>query len=178
MTINTAAFLFDPETKVGRANTKKIEAALDAACMAEFKKPFAKMKFKEDRCCYAEGDEQFDNNGDVKAGYAGMMVVKASNNSRVDLRNRDKSKVEVVRLEDGTYEAEDDPFYGGCTGEAIVRFYGTKKGGSPGLFASLELCRFTEATESFGGSAPVDDSILDDLDDEDDEDEDDDGLLD
>lgn len=163
----SAAFLIDPDTKAGRANIKKIEAALDEACMAEFKKPFAKMKFKDDRCCYFEGDDSLTANGDVKDGYAGMMVIKASNKRRVDLRERDKTPI----------DPEESPFYGGCYVEAILRLFGTKKGGSPGLFASLELVRFFAEGESFG-APPVDDSILDDYDDEDeDDDEDDDDLI-
>jgi hypothetical protein len=161
----SCAFIIDPGTKMGRRNIKLIEAALDEACMAEFKKPFDKMKFKDDRVCYFSGDDVFDSNGDPKAGYEGMMIVKASNKNRVDLRNRNKSAV----------DPDESPFYGGCFGEAILRFYGTKKGGSPGLFASLELCRWTGHGEAFG-SPPVDDSILDDLDDEDDEDDEDDLL--
>lgn len=173
----SASFLIDPSTKAGKRNVALIEAALDAACMAEFKKPFDKMKFKEDRCCYFEGDEAFDSNGDVKDGYAGMMVIKASNQSRVDLRFRNKDKVQVEKQSDGTYEAEDDPIYGGCYVEAILRVYGTKKGGSPGVFASLELVRFFKDGDRFG-SPPVDDSVLDDLDDEDEDDGDGDDLLD
>jgi hypothetical protein len=164
----SCAFIIDPTTKDGKRNIRLIEKALDEACQQEFKKPFAKMKFKDDRVCYFSGDDVFDANGDPKDGYEGMMIIKASNKRRVDLRNRDKSPI----------DPEDSPFYGGCFGEAILRLYGTKKGGSPGLFASLELVRFVEHGESFG-APPVDDSILDDLDDdEDDEDDDDDDMLD
>lgn len=157
----SSSFIIDPNTKAGKRNIRLIEAALDEACMAEFKKPFSKMKFKDDRVCYFSGDEVFDANGDPKPGYEGKMIVKASNKRRVDLRNRDKSPI----------DPEESPFYGGCYGEAILRFYGTKKGGAPGLFASLELCRWTDHGEAFG-APPVDDSILDDLDDDEDEDED------
>lgn len=164
----SCAFIIDPGTKTGKRNIRLIEKALDKACQEEFKKPFAKMKFKEGRVSYFSGDDVFDNNGDPKVGYEGMMIFKASNKNRVDLRHRDKSVV----------DPDESPFYGGCYGEAILRAYGTKKGGSPGLFASLELVRWTAHGEAFG-SPPVDDSILDDLDDEDDEDDEgDDDLLD
>lgn len=160
-------FLFDPETKAGKRNVRLIEAAMDEACMKEFKKPFAKMRFKDDRCCYFSGDDVFDSNGNPKDGHEGMMVIKASNKKRIDLRERDKSPI----------DPEESPFYGGCYGEAILRLYGTKKGGSPGLFASLELVRFTKNGDSFG-SPGVDDSILDDLDDDEDDEDGDDSLLD
>lgn len=163
----SSAFIIDPNTKTGKRNIRLIEAALEKACQEEFKKPFDKMKFKEGRLCYFSGDDVFDQNGEPKAGYEGMMIIKASNKGRVDLRNRDKSVV----------DPEESPFYGGCYGQAIIRLYGTKKGGSPGLFASLELCRWTHHGEPFG-SPPVDDSVLDDLDDEDDEDDEGDDLLD
>ncbi len=161
----SCAFIIDPSTKTGKRNVRLIEAALDEACRQEFKKSFSQMKFKEGRVCYFEGDEATDANGDPKPGYEGMMIVKASNKRRVDLRHRDKTPI----------DPEESPFYGGCFGEAILRFYGTKKGGSPGLFASLELVRWTGHGEPFG-APPVDDSILDDLDDDEDDDEDDDLL--
>lgn len=158
----SCAFIIDPSTKDGKRNIKLIEKALDEACMKEWKKPFSKMRFKEDRCCYFSGDDVFDSDGNPKIGYEGMMIIKASNKNRVDLRHRDKSVV----------EPDDSPFFGGCYGEAIIRLYGTPKGGSNGLFASLELVRYVRKGEAFG-AGPVDDSILDDLDDDEDEDEDD-----
>ncbi len=160
----SCAFLIDPNTKAGKRNIRLIEKAMDEACQKEFKKPFDKMKFKEGRLCYFSGDEAFDQNGEPKVGYEGMMAIKASNKERVDLRNRDKSVV----------DPDKSPFYGGCYGQAILRLYGTRKGNTPGLFASLELCRWTHHGDPFG-SRGVDDSILDDLDDLDDEDEDDEG---
>lgn len=164
----SAAFLIDPTTKVGKANMKKIEAAIEAAEEKKWKK--TGFKYKEGRICFFDGNEATDDEGNVKGGYADMWVIKASNERPVDLRHRNKTRVDF----------DDSPFYGGCYVEAILRLYGTDNGGSKGIFASLELVRFVENGEPFG-APPVDDSILDDLDDddidiEDDEDEDDDPL--
>jgi len=162
----SAAFLIDPATKTGKQNIKKIKAAIEAAEEKKWKK--TGLKYREGRCCFFDGNDNVDDEGNVKSGYADMMVIKASNERPVDLRHRNKSRVD--------WETERDTFYGGCYVEAILRLFGTENGGSKGVFASLELVRFTEKGEPFG-APPVDDSILDDLDDED-EDEDEDDLLD
>lgn len=160
----SAAFLIDPETKIGKQNIKKIKAAIAAAEEAKWKK--TGFKYKQDRCCFFDGNEATNDEGVVKDGYADMMVIKASNERPIDLRHRNKSRA----------DRDDDPFYGGCYVECILRLYGTDNGGSKGVFASLELVRFFEKGDPFG-APPVDDSILDDLDDYD-EDEDEDDMLD
>jgi len=160
----SAAFIIDPTTKAGKANVKKIKAAIAAAEEKKWKK--TGFKYKEGRCCFFDGNDAVDDEGNVKVGYEDMQIIKASNERPVDLRHRNKTRVDF----------DDSPFYGGCYVEAILRLYGTENGGSKGLFASLELVRFVENGEPFG-APPVDDSILDDLDDLD-EDEGEDDMLD
>lgn len=152
----SATALNDPTTRDGKRNTKLIEAALDEACMREFKKPFSKMKFKDDRCCYKDGNDCLTQSGDIKAGYEDMFAISASNKTGVTLLHRNKKPAT---------DKDNSPFYGGCYVEMIVRFYGTKKGGAPGLFASLEAVRFWEDGEHFG-SPPVDADAFDDDDEE------------
>lgn len=159
----SAAFLIDPTTKIGKQNITKIKAAIEAAEEKKWKK--TGFKYREGRCCFFDGNDNVDDEGNVKPGYEDMMVIKASNERPVDLRHRNKSKVD--------WDDERDTFYGGCYVEAILRLFGTENGGSKGVFATLELVRFHSKGDPFG-APPVDDSILDDLDDLDDEDEDED----
>ncbi len=159
----SAAFLIDPSTKVGRQNIKRIKAAMAAAEEQAFKK--TGLRYKDDRICFKDGNECYNQNGDVKDGYEDMMVLRASNPNPITLLHRNKK----------TVDPDNSPFYGGCYVEAIVRLYGTKKGGAPGLFASLEAVRFWEDGEHFG-SPPVGADAFDDDDEEDDFDEDDDLL--
>lgn len=162
----SAAFIIDPSTKVGKMNIKKIKAAIKASEQEKWKKDG--LKYKQDRVCFFEGNDATNDEGVVKSGYEDMWVIKGSNERPLDLRHRNKDRV----------DSDDNPFYGGCFVEAILRLYGTDAGGSKGIFASLELVRYFGKGDAFG-APPIDDSILDDLDDEDeDEDEDEDDMLD
>lgn len=155
-----STFLIDPETKLGKQNIKNIEAAIEAAKEKAFKGQ--KVRFKEGRICYRDGDDCVSGtSGEVYDGYEGMKVVSASAEQMPTLLHRNKKRV----------DPENSPFYGGCFVEAIVRFYGTSKGGGPGIFATLEAVRFWEDGDHFG-SAPVSADAFDDDDDDGFEDDD------
>ena len=160
----SASFLIDPSTKEGRLNIKKIEAAIEEARKAAGIKDT--VKIKDDRMCFLDGDENTDEEGNIKAGYEDMKFIKAANKDPVRLLTRKKGEV----------EADNSPFYGGCYVEAMLGLYATKKGGSWGIFASLDGVRFWDDGESFGKSAINDDEWDDDEDDDDDMDDDDDPL--
>lgn len=151
----SASFLIDPSTPHGEANIAQIEAAIEAA--KEAAKFTSKTQFKDGRMCYFDGDENTDDEGEIKAGYEGMMVIKASNKEVVKLLTRQKKAV----------ERDNSPFYGGCEVECMLGLYGTRKGGSPGIFASLDAVRFWDDGEAFG-KAQVSDDDFDDDEDEDD----------
>ena len=153
----SASFLMDPSTKQGKLNIKKIEAAIAAAKDAA--KFTDKTQFKEGRMCFFDGDENTDDEGEIKAGYEGMMVIKASNKEVVRLLTRKKAEV----------DRDNSPFYGGCEVECMLGLYGTRKGGSPGIFASLDGVRFWDDGEAFG-KAQIKDDDWDDDEDEDDDD--------
>lgn len=163
----SASFLIDPSTKVGKQNIKKIEAAMKAARDAKNVK--ASVKIKDTRLCYLDGNDNTDDEGNVKAGYEDMMYIKASNKDPVRLLTRKKGEV----------DPEKSPFYGGCEVEAMLGLYYTTKGGGPGLFASLDGVRFWDDGTPFG-KPPIDDDEWDDDEDDDDdmddEDDDDDPL--
>ncbi|AIT13311.1 hypothetical protein DSS3P1_76 [Ruegeria phage DSS3-P1] len=152
----SAAFLIDPSTKSGKENLAQIKAAVEAA-RKEGKVPEG-VKFKADRLCYFKGDDNTDDEGNVKAGYEGMMCIKASNKDPVRLLTRKKGEV----------DPEKSPFYGGCYVEAMLGLYATKKGGSWGIFASLDGVRFWDDGEPFGKESVSDDEWDDDEDDDED----------
>jgi hypothetical protein len=167
----SAVFLIDPSTKSGKANIKKIEAAFEEAEEKAFKK--SGMRYKEDRKAYKDGNDQLTLSGEIKDGYEDMMVVSAGNPGEFTRLNKNRKPV----------DPDNSPFYGGCQVEAFVRFYGTKKGGAPGVFASLEAIRFWGDGESFGSGGVGADAFDDNGDDDDDDqggfqddDDDDDGL--
>lgn len=160
----SASFLIDPTTAEGKANIKKIKKAIEAAKeQAGFTE---KTKFKDGRMCFFDGNENTDDEGEIKPGYEDMMVIKASNKDVVQLFTRARKAV----------DPDNSPFYAGCYVEAKIGLFGTKKGGSPGIFASLDGVRFWDDGEAFGKAAIGEDDW--DEDDEDDMDEDEDDLLD
>lgn len=162
-----ASFLIDPSTKEG----KKVIAAIEKAKEAVEAEVFGKTPtYKDDRCCFVEGETQISNNtGDPYDGYEGMMVLKASTDNRPTLLDRRKQPV----------TEEDGVLYAGCHVDGIVRLWGTKKKeqGGIGLFASLEGVMFRRDGEAFGAT-PVGADAFDDVEDFDDDEDSDDDMLD
>lgn len=159
-----ASFLMDPETKAGKAAIAQCEAALEQLKKDTWKDKASKIRFKEGRICFGEGDELgMSQAGELYDGYEGMMVVRSKNAKRPKCVDKAKDPV----------DESDDVFYGGCYVNAVIRFYavtGEKQGGN-GIFANLEAVQFKRDGESFG-AAPVDtDDVFDDESDEDDEDD-------
>lgn len=157
----SATFLIDPSTTQGKANIKRVKAAIAAAETAAFKK--TGLRYKDDRCHFMDGNECFTKTGEIKAGYEDMWVVKASSKDPFKLIHRNKKLVDPAKT----------PFYGGCIVEAFVGCYGTTKGGAPGLFFSLDAVRFWQDGERFGRDEISDDAFDDDDSDYDDEGDDD-----
>lgn len=156
----SASFLIDPDTPEGKANIKKVEAALKYVGQKTWAdKAERVMKALESgRKCFLDGESATDAEGDVYSGYEGMMYVKAGNKKRPQVLNRDKTPL----------SEEDGVIYGGCYVDAVVSFYATtkKEQGGNGMFATLEVVRFRKDGEAFG-AAPIDaDDYLDDIDDE------------
>jgi len=165
----SAAFIIDPETAEGKKALADIKRAV-----AEARKAAGvpdKVKIKADRLCYFKGNDATDDEGNIKDGYEDMIIIKASNKDPFRLLTRKKKEV----------DAENSPFYGGCYVEGMIGLYATKKGGSWGIFASLDGVRFWDDGDPFG-KAPISDDEWDDDDEDDDDipedDDDGDGLLD
>ena len=139
--------IIDPNTDAGKADIKKIENLIRIVELEKFKKHPAVYK-SADRQCFVDGDSCVNQkSGEVYDGYEGMKILKASNDKRPSVVNRDMTPL----VED------DNVTYAGCYCNFFVRIYavaGADEGGN-GIFASLEAVQFAKKGEPFGG-APVD----------------------
>lgn len=158
-----ASFLMDPDSDTGKANIKKLEAAIKAAATKTWAEKADKVRkaLDSDRSGLRDGDSATNGEGDVYSGYENMQFVSASNRKRPQVLNRDKTPL----------TEEDGVIYGGCYVDAVVSVWATsdKKLGGNGIFCTLELVRFRKDGEPFG-AAPIDaDDYLDDLDDDEDD---------
>lgn len=158
-------FLIDVSTPNGKKNQKACEAMITEIKKLTWKDKWDKVKIKEDRICYRDGDSFVGaESGEIYDGYEDMMVVVSANQSRPTVIGRNREQL----------VEKDGVIYSGCYVNAIVRFYAVtdqKKGGN-GIFASLEGVQFVRKGEAFG-SAPLDADEFDDLGDDE---EGDDGL--
>lgn len=158
-----ASFLMDPDSDTGKANIKKLEAAIKAAATKTWAEKADKVRkaLDSDRSGLRDGDSATNGEGDVYSGYENMQFISASNRKRPQVLNRDKTPL----------TEEDGVIYGGCYVDAVVSVWATsdKKLGGNGIFCTLELVRFRKDGEPFG-AAPIDaDDYLDDLDDDEDD---------
>lgn len=158
----SGSFLIDPSTPDGKRNIKACEAAIEAVVEASpvWKGKTPKIRDPK-RMAFIEGDEcTAESTGEPYNGYEGMMVVKASNERRFPVVDKDKTPL----------TEEDGKPYAGCYVNAVVRFFGVSgadKGGA-GIFASLEAVQFSRDGEAFGAE-PVDvDDYFDSIDGDDD----------
>lgn len=139
--------IIDPSTDVGKRNIKKIENLIREVELEKFKKHPATYK-TDDRKCFVDGDSCVNQKtSEIYDGYEGMKILKAANDKRPSVVNRDLTPL----------TAEDGVTYAGCYCNFFIRIYavsGADKGGN-GLFASLETVQFVKDGEPFGG-APVD----------------------
>lgn len=153
----SGSFLIDPTTPDGKRNIKACEAAIHSVVEASpvWKGKMPKIRDPK-RMAFIEGDECIsESTGEPYNGYEGMMVVKASNDRRFPIVDKDKTPL----------TEEDGKPYAGCFVNAVVRFFGVSgsdKGGA-GIFASIEAVQFFRDGEAFGAE-PVDvDDYFDDL---------------
>lgn len=163
-----AAFLIDPETASGKANIKKIEAAMDKAAIGVWKSKEKadkiRNKLDSDRSGLRDGDDCTNKEGDVYDGYEGMKVISATNGRKPKVLRRDKSVI------DSTESAD---IYAGCYVNAVVSIWATnqEKHGGNGIFATLEIVQYLRKGEPFGASELDEDDYLEDLEDEEEDDD-------
>lgn len=122
-----ATFLMD---KTEHADViAKIEAIIDAECKeAKIKRP------SPDKICLRDGDHS-----DVD-GYAGCMSLKAANNKRPTVINRDKTPI----------TEEDDIIYAGAYCNFIIDFWVQNNGFGKRVNANLLGVQFVKDGEAFG----------------------------
>jgi len=164
-----ATFLIDPNTEHGKANIKAIKAAMDKAALGVWKtKEKAdkiRAKLDSDRSGLRDGEDATNKEGDVYAGYEGMMFIGATNGKKPKVLRRDKSPI------DSSEAAE---IYGGCYVNAVISIWATnqEKHGGNGIFATLEIVQYYKKGEPFGAAELDEDDYLEDMGEEEDEDED------
>lgn len=142
--------------------------AIKAACEKAWKNPDRYKVIMEDdpkRISLRRG-ERYKNkdSGEVYAGYAGNMVISATGPSG----GKKRPKLLDRRGNEVPYEKIDDIMYSGTYCDLKVSFYGTDKGGSAGLFATIEAIKSREFGERMGGGAAATNANeFDEFDDED-----------
>lgn len=159
--------IIDPNTATGKANIEAIKAAQKHVAVAQWGDKWQNVVkgLEKNRRSFRDGDAMVNDEGDVYSGYSGMKFVAANRSEkqgRPDVRDRQKQPT----------TEEDGLVYAGCYVDMVVSFFTTTKKdqGGNGLFASLELIRFRDHGEAFGGGMSSDEALdmLDELDDDDD----------
>ena len=152
----SAEFLMDPGTKHGDKNIAACEAAILAVRKAHWGDKWDKIKLKDDRMCFRDGSDVTNSEGEVYAGFDGMMALKTG---RPEKQKRPKLK---SRSRQDLTDAEvNDLLYGGAYVNAIVTFYAIsdQKRGGNGLFCILEGVQHYEHGEPFGSAGISDDEF-------------------
>ena len=161
----SAHAIIDPTTAHGKANLEAIKAAQKHVAVAQWGEKWQNVVkgLEKNRRSFRDGDAMTNAEGDIYAGYEGMKFVAANRSEkqgRPDVRDRRKSPT----------TEEDGLVYAGCYVDMVVSFFTVTKReqGGNGLFASLELVRFREHGEAFGGGMSSDEAadMLDDLEDD------------
>jgi len=125
-----ATFLFP---KSDTAKKKEIDAAIKALIADKFKGK----KVGADKLCLKDGDD-FDG-----AGYEGHWSLKASNDGRPTVIDRDKTPL----------TADDNVVYAGCHVNAIIALWAQDNSYGRRINASLMGVQFVADGERFGGGA-------------------------
>lgn len=153
--------LLDPNTAAGAENIKRVKAMQMRLAKTQWKDNAEKiLKATEwDRRLLRPGEKATNAEGDVYAGYDGMVYVTASNTREIKVLNRDKSPAG---------KNDQEKFYGGCYADVVLSCYtitDRKKGGN-GIFATIEIVRWRGDGEPFGAAPLEENDYLDDLEDD------------
>jgi len=105
----------------------------------------SKVKIPSDKVCLKDGDERFGKDGEVYDGYEDHWSLKASNEKRPTVINRDKSPL----------TEEDEVIYAGCYVNAVIDFWVQNNSYGRRLNANLYGVQFLKDGEAFG-IGPVD----------------------
>lgn len=165
---HSANLILEADDPRYQENYDKIVAALKAASEEAWAgKPNRWAEIIQDdpkRVCFRKG-ERFKNQttGEIYDGYEGNTAIAGKGPKGGQLRpkllDRHKRPVEEKDIL--------DVMYAGTYCDAIVSFYGTDKGGSAGVFCSIEAIRSHQEGERMAGGYNVDPDVFDDLADDD-----------
>lgn len=143
-----ATFLIPKDdVKTKKIIDEAIEAALTAAKVPNVPR---------DKYCIKEGNDCLNRDGEVYDGYEGHWALKASQNKRPTVINRDKTPL----------TQDDDVIYAGCYVNAVIDFWIQNNKFGKRVNANLYGVQFVKDGEPFG-SGPVD--VTDEFDDLEDE---------
>jgi len=134
-----AAFVFDPSSKEGAANIKKVNNAIKAVLAEHYGGSDGIPKgFK--LCLKNNETEQKEYEG-----YEGKWFLTASNRTRPTVVNRDLSPI----------TADDNILHPGCVVNASIQLWVQDNQYGKRVNANLRAVQFVEAGDVWGGSAPV-----------------------
>lgn len=162
----SAHAIIDPDTTDGQANIEAIKAAQKHVAVAQWGDKWQNVVkgLEKNRRSFRDGDTMTNNEGDVYSGYEGMKYLVAN-------RGESQGRASILDRRKNPTTEEDALIYAGCYVDMVVSFFTTakKEQGGNGVFASLEVIRFRDHGEAFGGGISGEEaaSYLDDLDDDD-----------
>lgn len=164
---HTCNVILEADSDSFAANKAKIVTALNVAGEKTWKAPDAWKDIMEDdpkRCSFRKGARFKTREGQIYAGYEGNLAVSGAGpgggKKRPKMFDRHKRKVEEADILDVCYS--------GSYADVIISFYGTDKGGSRGIFCSIDAIRsHQEGDAQGGGGIVVNTDDFDDLDDDD-----------
>ena len=145
-----AQFIFAPDSDaaaIAQAEFKRVAAE-------KFGKnaPAILAELAKDKKCIRRGDANLDKDGNVRAGYAGMLYLSAKNKARPLVVGLNKSQLT---------EADGKP-YGGCYVNASVDIYAQDKPGQgKSVNATLLAVQFFKDGDAFGGGVGTADDFED-----------------
>ena len=144
-------FLIDK--KSGKKDIVKLQTAVKSLIAEKLEG----VKLKSDKICIKDGDlEDYE-------GYEGTMSVKASNNVRPTIINKDKSQL----------SDEDGVIYSGCYVNAVIELWAQDNNYGKRINANLLGVQFVKDGDNFGTGAKVaSDDDFDDISDGSEEDDD------
>jgi len=144
-----ATFLLDKDTQADKI------AEIDKAIKAMIAENLKGAKLKADKICLKDGDEI------EYAGYANHMSIKASNNKRPKVLDRDKTPL----------TEDDNRLYAGCYVNAVIELWAQNNQWGKRINANLLGLQFYKDGEPFSDGTTVSDDDFDAFDDPDDMDD-------
>jgi len=130
----------------------EVISKIDAEIKAGIKDNFKTSKIPSDKVCFKDGDEiDYD-------GYAGCMSLKAANNKRPMVIDKDKSPL----------TEDDEKLYAGCYVNAIIEFWYMNNQYGKRVNANLLGVQFFKDGEPFGDGVSASEDDFDMFDDDDD----------